>query len=64
MNKKELCEALAEDYADRVANSGMDYDAAYDHYLERCNNRKEKDLLIQYKTAGLDSSGFTHFITP
>ena len=58
MNKKEVCEALAEDYADKVAKSGGNYDDAYNHYLERCNTRNEKDLLSQYKTAGLDSSGF------
>ena len=58
MNKKEICEALAEDYADKVAESGGNYDTAYTHYLERCNTRNEKDLLSQYKTAGLDSSGF------
>jgi len=59
MNKKNLCEALAEDYADKVAKAGGNYDDAYDHYLERCKNRSEKDLLTQYKTAGLDSSGFS-----
>ena len=58
MNKKSLCEALAEDYADKVAKSGGNYDDAYNHYLERCKNRSEKDLLDQYKTSGLDSSGF------
>ena len=58
MNKKEICEALAEDYADKVANSGGNYDDAYNHYLERCRQRNEKDLMSQYKTAGLDSSGF------
>jgi hypothetical protein len=58
MNKKKLCEALAEDYAEKVARSGGNYDDAYNHYLERCTNRNEKDLLAQYKTAGLDSSGF------
>ena len=59
MNKKKLCEALAEDYADRVARSGGgSYDDAYNHYLERCKKRSEKELLDQYKTSGLDSSGF------
>ena len=58
MNKKEICEVLSEDYADRVARAGSNYDDAYNHYLERCKNRNEKDLLAQYKTAGLDSSGF------
>ncbi len=58
MNKKKLCEALAEDYADKVASTGGNYDDAYNHYLERCKKRNEKDLLSQYKAAGLDSSGF------
>nr|AKH46448.1 hypothetical protein [uncultured marine virus] len=58
MNKKSLCEALSEDYADKVARAGGNYDDAYNHYLERCKHRSEKDLLDQYKTAGLDSSGF------
>jgi len=58
MNKKELCEALAEDYADKVASKGGNYDDAYNHYLKRCKNRTEVDLLEQLKVAGLDSSGF------
>ena len=58
MNKKSLCEALSEDYADKVARAGGNYDDAYNHSLERCKHRSEKDLLDQYKTAGLDSSGF------
>mgnify|MGYP003959695141 FL=1 len=59
MNKKSLCEALSEDYADKVARAGGNYDDAYNHYLERCKNRSEQDLLDQYKTAGLDKSGFS-----
>ena len=59
MNKKNICEALAEDYADRVSRNGINYQDAYDHYLERCKNRSEQDLLDQYKTAGLDKSGFS-----
>ena len=58
MNKKSLCEALSEEYADKVARAGGNYDDAYNHYLERCNTRNEKDLMSQYKTAGLDKSGF------
>jgi hypothetical protein len=58
MNKKSLCETLSEDYADKVARAGGNYDDAYNHYLERCNTRNEKDLMSQYKTAGLDKSGF------
>ena len=58
MNKQEICEALAEDYADRVANTGGNYDDAFNHYLERCKKRDEKDLLDQLRAAGLDKSGF------
>jgi len=58
LSKKELCIKLAEDYADRVARTGMNYEDAYKHYLERCLKRKEKELMEQYKTQGLDSSGF------
>lgn len=56
MNKKEICEALSEDYADRVANAGGNYDDAYNHYLERCNKRTEKDLEHQLNVQGLDTS--------
>lgn len=58
LTKEELCEALAEDYADRAANSGTNYDAAYTHYLTRCLARKTSDLMKQYKVQGLKSSGF------
>jgi len=53
MDKKELCIKLAEDYADRVAKIGRDYDDAYNHYLERCKKRKERELLEQYNQQGL-----------
>ena len=52
---KKLCEKLAEDYADRVARTGMSYDGAYKHYLERCLKRKEKELKEQYKAQGMDN---------
>ena len=58
LSKKELCIKLAEDYADRVARTGMNYDGAYEHYHERCLKRKEKELMEQYRVQGLDSSGF------
>lgn len=54
MNKKEICEALSEDYADRVANAGGNYDDAYNHYLARCEKRTEKDLEHQFNVQGLD----------
>ena len=53
MNKKELCIKLAEDYADRVAKIGRNYDDAYAHYFERCEKRKEKELKEQYKAQGM-----------
>ena len=53
MTKKELCEKLAEDYADRVARIGRNYDDAYEHYLERCLKRKDKELKDQYKVQGM-----------
>lgn len=58
ITKEELCEALAEDYADRAAKNGASYDESYMHYLNRCLARKTKDLLEQYKVQGLNSSGF------
>jgi hypothetical protein len=58
LTKEELCEALAEDYADRAARGGSTYDAAYQHYLERCLKRKEQELMDQYRIQGLNSTGF------
>lgn len=53
MNKQQLCEKLAADYADRVARVGRNYDDAYKHYLERCLKRKEEELQQQYDQQGL-----------
>jgi len=36
-----------------VAKIGRDYDDAYNHYLERCKKRKERELLEQYKAQGM-----------
>jgi len=58
LTKEELCEALAEDYADRAAKNGASYDESYNHYLGRCLARKTLDLMKQYKIQGLNSSGF------
>lgn len=52
---------LAEDYADRAAKGGANYDDAYEHYLIRCLNRDTEDLESQVKVQGLDidkSDGF------
>jgi len=53
LNKEELCEALAEDYADKATRGGLSYNSAYTHYLDRCFKRKFKDLVIQYTVQGL-----------
>lgn len=53
MDKIQICETLAQDYADRAAKGGANYDDAYEHYLARCLNRDEEDLKSQYKTQGL-----------
>jgi hypothetical protein len=58
ITKTELCEALAEDYADRAAKNGANYDESYNHYLGRCLARRTFDLMKQYKIQGLSSSGF------
>ncbi len=58
LSREELCEALAEDYADRAAKGGNDYTKSYVHYLERCLLRKTTDLLQQYKVQGLHNLGF------
>ena len=58
LTKDELCEALAEDYADRASHGSKEYDEAYQHYLSRCLARKTIDLMKQYKVQGLNSSGF------
>ena len=60
MNKEQICETLAEDYADRVAKSGKNYDDAYEHYLSRCLKRKYEELKSQLVSAGLDKSGFLY----
>jgi len=43
LTKDELCEALAEDYADRASRGSKEYDEAYQHYLSRCLARKTID---------------------
>jgi hypothetical protein len=53
LTKEQLCEALAQDYANRAYRGGASYDTSYDHYLERCRNRKTDELINQYKVQGL-----------
>ena len=49
MTKTELCIKLSEDYADRAAKGGANYEDAYEHYLNRCLNREENDLKSQFE---------------
>ena len=42
---------LAEDYADRAANAGSDYDTAYEQYLQRCINREDNDVKRHWHSA-------------
>jgi len=58
ITKEELCEALAEDYADKAASKGRNYNDSYTHYLKRCLARETTELMNQYKTQGLNNSGF------
>ncbi len=50
MDYLETCEEMAEDYADRVAVQGVDYDDAYDYYLNKC--------IKEYKDEELDEIDF------
>jgi hypothetical protein len=61
LSKTELCIKLSEDYAERAARGGSDFNSAYEHYLTRCLNRDEEELQSQYKVQGLKvdtSDGF------
>ena len=58
MTKEDICETLAEDYADKVTKTGGNYEDAYEHYLKRCLKRKYDELKSQLISAGLDKSGF------
>lgn len=60
MTKEDICETLAEDYADKVASTGGNYKDAYEHYLKRCLNRNYDELKSQLISAGLDESGFLY----
>ncbi len=48
MTKMEKCIELAEDYADRAASKGCDYDDSYEQYLIRCINREEENVSKQW----------------
>ena len=58
LSKDELCEALAEDYADRAARNGLGYEDAFRQYLKRCMKRTKQDLMQQYTVQGLHKTGF------
>lgn len=62
LTKEQLCEKLAEDYADRANKGGTNYDDAYNHYLERCLKRDTSDLSMQYVVAGLHTKENTGFL--
>ena len=53
LTKEQLCEILTLDYADRASKRGANYEASYNHYLERCYKRKTDELITQYKVQGL-----------
>ena len=53
LTKDQLCEALAQDYANRASRGGAHYATSYTHYLERCYKRKTDELIKQYKVQGL-----------
>ena len=54
LTKEQLCEALSQDYATRASKGGASYALSYNHYLERCRNRKLDELMTQYKVQGLN----------
>jgi len=54
LTKEQLCEALSQDYAVRASRGGANYTLSYNHYLERCRNRKLNELMTQYKVQGLN----------
>ena len=49
MTKLERCIELSEDYADRAASSGVNYDDAYEGYIARCINRAETTVKIEWQ---------------
>ena len=64
MTKTEQCIELSEDYADRAANMGANYDEAYEQYLTRCINREENKVKQLWHTtfAIADDSKVMNFI--
>ena len=52
MTRVELCEAVAKDYAKR-ASVIMDFDEAYNKYIERLKKRSDEEILEQFTVANL-----------
>ncbi len=50
-----MCELLSEDYANRAANNGANYNDSFEQYMSRCIKRDEKTLNQQIKVQGLKS---------
>ena len=50
VEKLEMCKVLAEDYADRASNRGMDYKKSYESYMERSQKRSFQDLLEHFSS--------------
>jgi len=49
MTQLEKCIELSEDYADRAAHAGVNYDDAYAGYIGRCINRSEKVVTKEWR---------------
>ena len=56
MNRTDMCIKLSEDYADRAARGGANYDDSYSGYLARCSGRDTVELRKQIETAELGMS--------
>ena len=50
VEKLEMCKVLAEDYADRASNRGMDYKKSYESYMEWSQKRSFQELLEHFST--------------
>ena len=46
--RKEMCEFLSEDYAQRATNRGMDYKKSYESYMQRSQKRSSQDLFEHF----------------
>ena len=48
--RKEMCEFLSEDYAQRATNRGMDYKKSYESYMQRSQKRSFQELLEHFSS--------------